>query len=275
MHSIKSYGLITEPPHVSVVIPIYNEEQSIKECILSLFNQTFRPLETVVVDDGSTDRSVEICQGLGIHVYLQKHRGPGAARNLGARHATGNILVFIDADMTFALDYIEKLVSPIIKGEAIATCHWNEKVANWDNPWARCQTWYLGLPDVRKDFFQESGGYSEIEGWGEDSSIAFRTGELAVIVPDAICFHRNVENIKEVFWEAAWRGRNLAVSKNALLRIYASAILIHKNPLLEVVKGLSLAVSKKEPRMILYSFLFSLGFITGALQAYYTGYYLK
>jgi len=279
-------------PSVSVVIPVYNEELIVRECIRSLFNQTFQPLDVVVVDDGSLDRSVDICRDLGMKVILQEHRGPGAARNLGAKEAKGNILVFIDADMTFAPDYIEHLVAPIIHGKAIATCHWNELVANWENPWARCHAWYFGLPDglrqppipppyeyvyraVRKDFFLESGGYSEIEGWGEDSSIAIRTGVLALIVPEAICFHRNAAGMKEVFQDALWRGRNLAVAKKKSLRLYASTILVYKNPLLEIVKGASLSISKKEPRFDGLFFLHSLGFILGALHAHYTGYYLK
>ncbi len=291
MQNIKKYILIQEP-YVSVVIPVYNEEQSIKECVLSLFGQTFRPLEIVVVDDGSRDRSVEICQGLGIQVYLQKHRGPGAARNLGARHAMGNILVFIDADMTFATDYVEKLVSPIVNGEAIATCHWNEKVANWDNPWARCQTWYLRLPDgmrqppvappheyvyraVRKDFFLEAGGFVEGMGRGDDSSIASKTGVLAKIVPNAICYHRNASSPQECFREAMWHGRNVAAEKRNRIKRSLFLLIFQKNPIIGLLRGFFLAIVKRELRMVTYSTCYTIGFVSGVINGVFSGYYLK
>ena len=83
-------------PSVTVIIPVYNEERSIENCIRSLRNQSV-PLEIIVVDDGSKDNSVKICEGLGIKVLKQNHQGPGAARNLGARNAKGEILILVDA----------------------------------------------------------------------------------------------------------------------------------------------------------------------------------
>lgn len=291
MQSIKNYGLITEP-HVSVVIPIYNEAQSIGDCVLSLRQQGFRPLEIIAVDDGSTDSSVNRCKDLGIDVYLQEHRGPGAARNLGARNARGNILVLIDADMTFLPNYIEKLILPIINNEAIATCHWNERVANWDNPWARCQTWFLGLPDmtrqpslippheeiyrsVRKDFFLASGGFTEGKGRGDDASIARTTGVNAKIVPDAICYHRNVSSLQEAFIEAAWSGRNIAVEKKDRIKRCLYVLIMQKNPILEIFRGFRLSIVKKEYRLIQYSISYATGFVYGMLNGLFGSYYLK
>ncbi len=280
-----------EKPYVTVVVPFYNEEDSIKDCIVSLSKQDFEPFEIIAVDDGSTDGSVEICEQLKVEVLRQNHRGPGAARNLGARHAKGNILVLIDADMVFATDYVSKLVTPIIRGEAVATDHWNETVANWENPWARCQTWFLGRPDkrrqpleipddlhvyrgVEKEFFLASGGFAEDEGRGDDTSIARRTGIFSTAVPDAVCYHRNIENPRELFVEALWQGRDAAAKSGTIARAIA-AVLVHRNPAMAILRGLSLSLVKKEPRMLLYSMIFITGVLVGVFRGMCSGYYLK
>lgn len=291
MPTITDYGYIKKP-YVSIIIPVYNEEQSIQDCVHSLRNQNFSPLEIIAVDDGSIDSSVSICMDFGIDVYLQEHRGPGAARNLGARNAKGNILVLIDADMTFEPDYIQKLILPIINNEAIATCHWHEGVANWDNPWARCQTWFLGNPDgrrqpfkmpekeyvyraVRKDFFLNSGGFAEDEGKGDDASISRRTGIFAVMVPDATCYHRNIEGPGEIYREALWDGRHVAFAREHRFRRCLAAALVYHNPFREILRGIWLSFIKKEPRMVAYSAIYSVSFVFGMLRAAYSGFYQK
>lgn len=280
-----------EDPRSTVIIPVYNEANCIKDCIGSLLNQDFTPLEVIVVDDGSGDNSIDICEQLGVRVLKQDHKGPGAARNLGARNAKGNILVLVDADMTFAPDYVSKLVAPIISGKTVATCHWNEMVSNWENPWARCQTWFLKLPDkrrqplsvpeneeiyraVRTDFFLDSGGFNENEGRADDSSIARRTGILSKIIPDAICYHKNFETPKELFVDAIWHGRNMVATNRTFLRSIL-VLLIYKNPMLEILRGLLLSLIKKEPRMIPYSGTYTLGYLIGVSRAICSGYYLK
>lgn len=284
------YGPI-EKPHVSVIIPVYNEENCIKDCITSLLNQDFKPIEILTVDDGSTDSTIDICEELRIKAFRQDHKGPGAARNLGARNAKGDILIFIDADMVFAPDYVSMLIEPIIKRKAIATCHWNERVANWDNSWARCQTWFLKLPDkrrqpldvaenesvyraVRKDFFLDSGGFNENEGRADDSSIARNTGVMAKIVPDAICYHKNVGSAKELFNDANWHGRNMAAINKTAFK--ASIIMIiYNNPLLQILRGPLLALKKREPRMIFYSIIYTFGYLIGFFRSIFSKYYLK
>ena len=277
-------------PSVTVIIPVYNEERSIEGCIRSLRKQSV-PLEIIVVDDGSKDNSVKICEDLKIRVLRQGHKGPGAARNLGARNAKGDILILIDADMVFEPDFVAKLIAPIAEGDAVATCHWNERVANWDNPWARCQTWFLGLPDkrrhpihvpehekvyraVRRDIFIGSGGFTEGEGKGDDCSISSRTGILAEIVSDAVCYHRNVENACELWSDSLWQGRNVVVIREH--RIRSSLItLVYKNPVSCLLKGILLGIKKHEPCMPLYAIVYSLGMYVGLLQALLNKRYTK
>lgn len=87
------------PSLISVVIPVYNGELYLAEAIQSVLDQEYQPLEIIVVDDGSSDRSAEIAAGFPhVHVVSQPKAGPGAARNIGVQTATGNWLAFLDAD---------------------------------------------------------------------------------------------------------------------------------------------------------------------------------
>src|SRR5262245_6676375 len=238
----------------TAVVPVYNEEACLPECLKSLRAQDVADLEIVIVDDGSQDRSVEIAEAAGARVLTQQHRGPGAARNLGARQARGDVLVFADADMVLAPDYVSRLIAPIVAGEAVGTCHWDELVLNWESRWARAQTFYLGLPEgrrqplaapgyeevfraIRRDFFLEAGGFAEGEGRGDDASLSRRTGVVARIVRGARCYHRGPESLGEVTREAVWHGQNIPVEPVHRLR-RSIGTLVRRNPLVETCRGL-------------------------------------
>lgn len=87
-------------PLISVVIPMWNREAYIAEAIGSVLAQGWQPLEIIVVDDGSTDRSVEAALQAAPELVLvrQSNRGIGAARNAGVRRAGGDLLAFVDSD---------------------------------------------------------------------------------------------------------------------------------------------------------------------------------
>lgn len=95
-------------PKISVIIPIYNAENYVSRCIGSVLDQTYSNWQMILIDDGSKDKSLEICQKYAdvddrISVIHQENAGPGIARNTGIAKASGNYVVFIDSD-----DYIEK-----------------------------------------------------------------------------------------------------------------------------------------------------------------------
>ena len=87
-------------PHVSVVIPAYNSEAYIAEAIQSALDQSYRDLEVIVVDDGSTDGTEKIVRAFPYPViyHRQENRGAGAARTLGVKHASGEWIAFLDSD---------------------------------------------------------------------------------------------------------------------------------------------------------------------------------
>jgi glycosyltransferase involved in cell wall biosynthesis len=83
---------------VSVIVPVFNSERFLAQAIESIFAQSYRNLEVIVVDDGSTDGSAKAAQGYPVRYFFQPRRGPGAARNSGIRQARGGFLSFLDAD---------------------------------------------------------------------------------------------------------------------------------------------------------------------------------
>lgn len=92
---------------VSVILPLYNAEKTLARCLDSLLRQTFSDFEVLLINDGSTDKSLEICQAYcekdkRFRLYSQRNQGPSSARNAGMDRAAGVYLYFVDAD-----DYIE------------------------------------------------------------------------------------------------------------------------------------------------------------------------
>ena len=94
---------------VSVIIPNYNRAEIIADTISNMLSQTLAPHEVIVVDDGSTDSSVEVIRSFGNKVILiqQENKGPGAARNAGLKVATGEFIQFMDSDDLASLNKLE------------------------------------------------------------------------------------------------------------------------------------------------------------------------
>lgn len=90
-------------PKFSIIIPVYNVEKYIKKCLDSIFNQSFKDFEVIVVNDGTKDNSMDIVKEYDVKILTQKNQGLSAARNLGEKHAKGDYIIFVDSD-----DFIEK-----------------------------------------------------------------------------------------------------------------------------------------------------------------------
>lgn len=101
---------------ISVIIPIYNSAQYLPACLESVLNQTYRDLEVICINDGSTDGSLQILQQLArqdsrLRVIDQKNSGASAARNTGLDLARGEFVAFVDSDDTLEADMYETLLS--------------------------------------------------------------------------------------------------------------------------------------------------------------------
>lgn len=214
-------------PSVSVVIAAYNEERHIGRLLDSLRSQTLDPVDVVVADDGSSDRTAEIAEAAGARVLRLSHRGPALARNAAAEAAGGEILVFLDGDMRCSPEFVERLIAPIAAGAAVGTFSREIFLDNRDNPWARAYAALRWSPEdrllpadfpdrweafraIRREPFIAVGGYDDV-GYGEDLTLAEKVGELALVAPGAVCFHNHPDSIGEVFENGRWVGRGAAI----------------------------------------------------------------
>lgn len=105
---------------VSVIIPVYNVEKYVEECLYSVINQTYQNLEIIVVDDGSTDGSSDLCDKFSlidtrVQVIHQQNKGVSAARNIGISKSTGKYITFVDSDDYIDDTMIEKLVEKAVE----------------------------------------------------------------------------------------------------------------------------------------------------------------
>ncbi len=93
----------------SIIIPVYNVEKYIKKCLDSIFNQTFTDFEVIVVDDGCTDKSIEIVNNYNVKIIHSKHIEVSEARNIGVKEATGEYIIFIDSDDYWDKDLLKEI----------------------------------------------------------------------------------------------------------------------------------------------------------------------
>ena len=105
---------------LTVIVPVYNVEKYLKECVESLVNQTYRNMEIILVDDGSPDRSPLIIDNLAktdsrVHAIHQQNKGVSVARNTGLEHASGDYIMFVDGDDWVDSDYVSYFVE-LVKG---------------------------------------------------------------------------------------------------------------------------------------------------------------
>ncbi|EGP5093783.1 glycosyltransferase, partial [Enterococcus faecium] len=112
--------------NVSIIIPFYNAENHLENCLVSFLKQTVQNYEIVLVDDGSIDRSKEIIskfnQKLNIKYIYQTNRGVSAARNLGILKSKNRYLLFVDVDDTIYPTFVEKFMNSIKFNNQLTCC---------------------------------------------------------------------------------------------------------------------------------------------------------
>lgn len=114
-------------PKISVIIPIYNVEKYIKECLSSVVNQTLKDIEIICVNDGSKDNSRDIAAEFAqndnrIKIIDQENSGLSAARNVGIKAASGEYVAFVDSDDRISLNFLEALYNAAKQNGADVAC---------------------------------------------------------------------------------------------------------------------------------------------------------
>jgi glycosyltransferase involved in cell wall biosynthesis len=104
-------------PLISVVVPAYNCESYVSDAIESIFRQGYPDLEIIVIDDGSQDGTLQVLKRFEgrIRVFSQENRGPGAARNVGIRAASGSLIGLLDADDLWTDDHVHAMLPHLAK----------------------------------------------------------------------------------------------------------------------------------------------------------------
>jgi cellulose synthase/poly-beta-1,6-N-acetylglucosamine synthase-like glycosyltransferase len=164
---------------LSVIIPVLNGARFLPECLQCLRQSTTPPLECIVVDDGSCDGSAAIAEAAGVAVFrTQGHAGPGSARNIGAAHASGDILVFVDADVCVRPDTLDLLRARYEKdpsidalfgsyddepGDPRFVSQYRNLLHHYVHQTGRTEaaTFWSGCGAVRRTAFQAVGGFDE------------------------------------------------------------------------------------------------------------------
>ena len=128
---------------VSIIVPVYNVEKYLDECILSILNQTYRDIEVLIVDDGSTDESGKKVDDYSlkddrIKAFHKENGGQALARNLGLKNATGKYICFIDSDDYYEPDFVEKVVNALAGNDAdMIFCNYYSCYTDRDVPGSR------------------------------------------------------------------------------------------------------------------------------------------
>ena len=165
---------------ISIIVPVYNSEQYLCRCLDSIIKQTYKNLEILLIDDGSTDNSSSICDDYSnkdnrIKAVHKSNGGVSSARNTGIEMSTGEYISFIDSDDFIELDFYEKMYSNIIKYDADAV---------------KCTY----------DFYLENGSFRDHQGHFDDTLFDFSNRDDLYHFLDMITrFDVSAENVTYLF----------------------------------------------------------------------------
>jgi glycosyltransferase involved in cell wall biosynthesis len=187
---------MADAPLVSVVMPVFNGESFLAQAIESVLAQTWSPVETIVVDDGSTDRSTDIARGYPVTYVRQEHSCVAAARNRGVAGARGELVSFLDHDDVWVPRKLELQVDALARNPSAGICMcrfetfmesgadvpaWVERPGSPDRG-ASYSTGQLGTLLVRREVFDEVGLFDTGYPSADDTDWFLRTKDLGVEV---------------------------------------------------------------------------------------------
>jgi glycosyltransferase involved in cell wall biosynthesis len=207
-------------PLVSVVIPTYNRASLIPAAIESVLGQTYKNIELIIVDDGSTDNTQEVLSGYGdrVRVVLQENRGPAIARNRGIAVAKGDIIAFLDSDDQWLPTKLERQVESLrVAGPEVtcSLCNCTVYYANgkqtstfaiadmipdcetgiWLNPVEVLLNRFVMFNQavaIRREVLERVGYFDETLRFGEDYDLPFRLameGPWTILRDELVAYH--------------------------------------------------------------------------------------
>jgi glycosyltransferase involved in cell wall biosynthesis len=260
---------------VSIIVPVYNCEDTIETCLLSLINQTYENKEIIVVDDGSTDRTPEILRRMAEKydikvIRLPVNSGEGVARSEGIKYASGDIIFEAEADAYYASDYIELCVKHLEDpkvGTVIGALH----------AWPENSTWYKWWEAKRRITLHD---YKPLGGWffrkSDLEKIGYYRGDLKVgtdrelclrlkkklglewaYEPKALWYHKYPYSLKAILRKAFRNGLNV-VKFNKIIGIHKKIFtrsIVYVILIASFLVSIALAIMHKDILLTLYSLL--------------------
>jgi len=170
-------------PKVSIIIPVYNSEKTLKLCLDAIFRQTYKNFEVIIVDDCSKDNSYNIAKKYKKNnckiIKLKKNSGPAVARNIGARYAKGEFLMFVDSDVALKKNVLSLIIEKFKKEPGLAAVNGiyakkplirDSLVEDYrvlqEHYWQKSTAGYISsimisIAAIKKNIFKEIGGFDE------------------------------------------------------------------------------------------------------------------
>ena len=254
---------------VSIIVPTYNAEKTIKDCIESILSINYKNYEAIFVDDGSTDNTVSIieefaCKSKNIKLVKQKHKGPASARNLGVKMSNGKIIFFTDSDCIVPKNWIREFLKYFFSDENIGAVGGSLKPASTSTIYEifdqkRREILYgaekkfvNALPTcnlaVRRDVFNRIGGFDESfkHASAEDYDLCIRIRMLGYRIlydPNVFVLHYHSQNLRSLLRKAFIHGKeyiklkrkhkesDFSVIKNLLISILSPVTVLIKYPI--------------------------------------------
>lgn len=189
-----------EQPLVSVIIPTYNSAKFLELCLESIRRQTWKKVEIVVVDDGSTDGTLEIAEKYECIIVSNPKKGRTEAKNEGIRHSAGEYFFFIDSDMELSYNTIKKCVQLASQGSSVGGVVVPERSVG--------ESFWVKVRDFERSFYSESiiesarffpawlvrevGGFEEGLVFFEESTLPYKIqkkGNYNLLRTDPLIFH--------------------------------------------------------------------------------------
>lgn len=196
---------------ISIIVPVYNSQKYIKNCITSILNQTYKEWELILVDDGSKDKSGEICDSFAkdnknIRAYHKANGGVSSARNVGIKLANGDRVMFLDSDDELEFDTLEKLNTILTEYDYDVVC-WALKTSSYHSPqyfplsetktYAKCENLDL-LDDLRCRAFTGADRFGK-----RDYSMHFIVTKLikkSLLIKHNITFDESLKYHEDTFF---------------------------------------------------------------------------
>jgi glycosyltransferase involved in cell wall biosynthesis len=193
-------GEATDAPLVSVIMAAYNAGEHIGEALQSVLEQDWRPLEVVVIDDGSTDDTATIVRSYPDVVYVhQANAGPSAARNAAVEHSSGAFVANFDSDDLLPPTRVSDQVGFLLANPEVGAVFGRQEWMNAPE-WMTRDAVYGDVDGIplssvmfRRDVFFELGGYDTSYVHGEDMDVLVRMRERGIayqVIPEIVLYRR-------------------------------------------------------------------------------------